>query len=70
MLTMKMLKAYRAMEDYKKRNGVMPSYQEMTELFGVKSKSEVARLIISLEERGAIQRIPNRARAIRLLPLD
>ncbi len=68
-LTRKMLKLYRIMEDYKERNGVMPSYDEMVDMMGVKSKSGINRLIESMEERGAIERIPRKARAIRLLDL-
>ena len=69
MLTPKMLKLYRIMEDYKARNGVMTYYEEMVDMMGLKSKSGINRLIISMEERGAIKRLPNQARAIRLLPL-
>lgn len=45
-----------------------PSFQEMQEALGLKSKSGVHRLINALEERGYIKRIANRARCIELLP--
>lgn len=70
MLTRPMLKLYNVMKDYYDRNGFMPSYEEMNDMMGLNSKSGINRLIVGMEERGAIQRIPNKARAIRLLPLD
>lgn len=45
-------------------DGVPPSFQEMMEHLGLHSKSGVARIINALEERGAISRLKNRARAI------
>lgn len=53
-------------EVYQQHNGgVAPSFEEMKDALGLKSKSGVHRLITSLEERGLISRIPDRARAIR-----
>lgn len=69
MLTKKQLQLYRLMEDYKQRNGIMPSYEEMQEMIGLKSKSGVHRLITGMEARGVIRRFPNLARAIELKPL-
>lgn len=45
-----------------------PSFQEMMEFMGLRSKSGVHRLITALEERGFIRRLPNRARCIEILP--
>lgn len=56
------IKAYMAEHD-----GLAPSYQEMAEQAGLGSKSNVHRAIRCLEERGAIRRIPDRARAIEIL---
>lgn len=44
-----------------------PSYQELTDLLGLNSKSGVFRLLDALEERGFIARISNRARSITLV---
>jgi repressor LexA len=44
--------------------GVSPSFDEMKEALGLKSKSGVHRLITGLEERGFIRRMPHRARAL------
>ncbi len=44
--------------------GFAPSYQDMADGLGLRSKSCVARLVLALEARGDIRRLPNRARAI------
>ena len=49
--------------------GVAPSYDEMKDDLGLKSKSGIHRLITGLEERGFIRRLPHRARAIEVLHL-
>ena len=50
--------------------GVSPSFEEMMEAVDLQSKSGVHRLITALEERGYIRRLPNRARAIEIIPAD
>ncbi|MCV9963641.1 hypothetical protein OIU34_17210 [Pararhizobium sp. BT-229] len=47
--------------------GLMPAYVEMASAIGVASKSGIHRLVLALEERGYIRRIPNRARAIEII---
>ena len=49
--------------------GVPPSFEEMKEALDLQSKSGVHRLIMALEERGFIRRLPNRARAIEVIKL-
>ena len=49
--------------------GVSPSFDEMKEALGLKSKSGIHRLITALEERGFIRRLPHRARALEVLRL-
>ena len=44
--------------------GVSPSYEEMCEELELKSKSGINRIVKSLEERGYIERLENKARAI------
>ena len=44
-----------------------PSYQEMADGVGLKSKHGVARLVMALDERGYIERMKKRARSIRVL---
>src|SRR5271165_4705842 len=45
-------------------SGVPPSFDEMKEALDLKSKSGIHRLIMALEERGFIRRLPHRARAL------
>lgn len=47
--------------------GVAPSYEEMAAAINVVSKSGVHRLIVQLEKRGFIRRLPHRARAIEVI---
>lgn len=54
---------------YMNKNEYAPSFQEMMEYLGLKSKSGVHRLVNGLTERGFIRRIPNRARAIEVINL-
>lgn len=52
-----------------REDGVSPSFEEMKDAVGLKSKSGIHRLISALEERGFIRRLPNRARALEVLKL-
>ena len=52
-----------------KSDGVSPSFDEMKDALGLRSKSGVHRLITALEERGFIGRLPHRARALQVLKL-
>lgn len=49
------------------QSGVSPSFDEMKDALGLKSKSGIHRLITGLEERGFIRRLPHRARALEVL---
>jgi repressor LexA len=46
--------------------GCSPSFSEMMEALGVRSKSGVVQLLCGLEERGYIRRVKYRARAIEI----
>lgn len=48
-------------------NGISPSFDEMKEALDLKSKSGIHRLILGLEERGFIRRLPYRARAVEVV---
>ena len=50
-------------------DGVSPSFDEMRDALGLKSKSGIHRLIGGLEERGFIRRLARRARALEVLRL-
>ncbi len=51
------------------KDGVSPSFDEMKDALGLKSKSGVHRLVTALEERGFIRRFANRARALEIARL-
>ena len=51
------------------KDGVSPSFDEMKDALGLRSKSGIHRLITGLEERGFIRRLPHRARALEILRL-
>ena len=57
----------RFIESYSAQHGVCPSFDEMRDALGLRSKSGVNRLVTALEERRAIRRLPNRARAIEVV---
>ena len=48
---------------------VPPSFEEMKDALGLRSKSGIHRLISGLEERGYIERLPHRARALEIKKL-
>lgn len=52
---------------YFAEHGIAPSYEEIIRGLGLKSKSGAHRLIIGLETRGHIRRLPDRARAIEVI---
>jgi repressor LexA len=69
MLTKKQSELLRFINERLKEAGVPPSFDEMKEALDLRSKSGIHRLIIALEERGFIRRLPNRARALEVLRL-
>ena len=72
MLTMKQDLLLRFIHDWMKTHQRCPSFDEMMEGIGLKSKSNIHRLVSALEERGYVRRLPNRARALEIIkpPLD
>jgi repressor LexA len=48
--------------------GTAPSFNEMRDHLGLSSRGRIHEVVMALEERGAIRRLPNRARAIEVLP--
>ena len=67
MLTEKQSELLRFIQLRLKQTGVPPSFDEMKEALDLRSKSGIHRLIMALEERGFIRRLPNRARALEVL---
>lgn len=69
MLTKKQYELLSLLNTRIKETGVPPSFDEMKDALGLKSKSGIHRLISGLEERGFIRRLPHRARALEVLKL-
>ena len=69
MLTRKQRELLQFIQERLADSGVSPSFDEMKEALGLKSKSGVHRLITGLEERGFIRRLPHRARALEIMRL-
>ena len=69
MLTRKQHELLRYIDERLSESGVSPSFDEMKDALGLKSKSGIHRLITALEERGFIRRLPHRARALEVLKL-
>ena len=69
MLTKKQSELLRFVHERLQESGVPPSFDEMKDALALRSKSGIHRLIMALEERGFIRRLPNRARAIEVLRL-
>lgn len=69
MLTRKQIELLKFIHERLQENGVPPSFDEMKEALNLRSKSGIHRLILALEERGFIRRLPNRARALEVLRL-
>ena len=69
MLTKKQRELLLFIHDRMKLGDVAPSFEEMKEALSLKSKSGIHRLITSLVERGYLERLPNRARALEVKKL-
>ena len=67
MLTFKQSRLLDYLTNSLKNNKISPSFEEMRINLGLSSKSGVHRLISSLEERGFIKRLHNKARAIKII---
>ena len=69
MLTKKQHELLLFLEEKIAKSGVTPSFEEMKNKVGLKSKSGIHRLISALEERGFIKKLPFKARAIEIVKL-
>ncbi len=69
MLTKKQYQLLMFIDQRLKETGVSPSFDEMKEALGLKSKSGIHRLITALEERNFLRRLPHRARALEVVRL-
>lgn len=69
-LTAQQTSALRFIENYLDEHGNGPSFDDIAHGLGLASKSGAARLVEALEERGAIRRLPHKARSITLATDD
>ena len=67
MLTRKQHELLVFINEHIAHNGTSPSFDEMKDALDLKSKSGIHRLIMGLEERGFIRRLPHRARALEVV---
>ncbi|MGC6529510.1 MAG: transcriptional repressor LexA [Candidatus Puniceispirillaceae bacterium] len=67
MLTAKQRELLNFLKEYQSEFDHAPSFDEMKNAIGLKSKSGIHRLVSALEERGHIRRLANRARAIEII---
>ena len=69
MLTPKQYKLLMFIDNTIKENGCCPSYEEMKQAVGIKSKSGIYALIEELIERDFIRKLPHKARALEVIRL-
>nr|WP_312970703.1 hypothetical protein [Brucella intermedia] len=67
-MTPRQKQAYDFIRSFIDQKGYGPSYEEIQEAVGLKSKSGVHRIVHSLRDRGLIHVRPNLARCIELRP--
>ncbi|WP_455481359.1 transcriptional repressor LexA [Bartonella sp. B12(2025)] len=69
MLTYKQYELLLFIRNCMKETGIPPSFDEMRIALELSSKSGIHKLIVALEQRGFIRRLPNRARAVEVIRL-
>ena len=69
MLTKKQHELLLFLEKRISQTGITPSFEEMKNKVGLKSKSGIHRLISALEDRGFMRKLPFKARAIEILKM-
>ena len=69
MLTPKQHKLLIYIDNFIKETGHCPSFEEMKEAVGLKSKSGIHALLNSLEERGFVRKLAHKARALEVIKL-
>ena len=68
MLTPKQYKLLKFIEKTVSEQEIAPSFEEMKDFMGLKSKSGIHRLIAELEIKGYIKHHPNQARTLEVIP--
>ena len=65
-LTPRQKKLFDFIKSYMKNKPVAPTYEEMKSAAGLKSKSGVHKIVLNLEARGWLTRLPGKNRSIRI----
>lgn len=66
-LTEKQAQCYRVLKSYSDNNLPMPTFSELQDRLGMRSKAQVSVVLTGLEKRGVIRRAFNRTRAIEIV---
>ena len=66
MLTIKQKLLLDYISNYFDKKGIYPTFDEMKSFLNIKSKSGIHKLLSALEEKGIIERLPHKARALKL----
>jgi len=66
MLTIKQKKLLDYIKSYYQDKDLFPTFEEMKDNLSIKSKSGIYKLLSSLEDKGYIEKIPHKARALKL----
>ena len=66
MLTLKQKELLDFIVDYFNSKNIYPTFDEMRKFLNLKSKSGIHKLLSSLEDKGVIERLPHKARALKL----
>lgn len=64
-LTPRQAEALRFVETFAARTGASPSYQQIADALGYRTRSAAHRVIDGLKDRGRLENIPGRARTLR-----
>ena len=70
MLTLKQRKLLDYIVEYCSSNKIYPTFDEMSSYLNIKSKSGIHKLLSSLEDKGVIERLPHKARALKLKKIN
>ncbi len=66
-LTPRQTQVFKFIKSYISKKGYSPSYEEIAKANNMKTKSHVSQIIVKLEQRQWITRIPNTSRSINIL---
>lgn len=69
-LSRKQRELYDYLSNFVAENGYAPTYQQMADGLGLKSRSSIFRRIKEMQMRGWIEVVPRKMSAITLLPVD